>query len=142
MYMLLRHLKPDASIIFVASNQIAKHVFDSLKITDNRLKLYICPQPLDRFSPILNRDSGKIFRYDPPLVHKIAWAFVYDGSATVHLQESFQEIIVFSKNGKFIEFCATTDCRILVGSSIEYSYPLIAGYGFCTHKCCFINKTK
>jgi len=73
--------------------------------------------------------NGDIFKYDIPSTHQVAWAFVYAGSAEVNHQESFQEVIVFSKSGEAVEFSATTDCRILVGSAEEHPYPLITGYG-------------
>jgi redox-sensitive bicupin YhaK (pirin superfamily) len=76
----------------------------------------------------LSLKSGENFYYKIPKTHKVAWAFVYSGKCTLNKIETFQEMVIFGSSGDGIELRASTDCKVIVGTSEPHPYPLVTGY--------------
>jgi redox-sensitive bicupin YhaK (pirin superfamily) len=82
---------------------------------------------LDANCFVVNLNAGEVWEYAPPATHEVAWAFVQRGVIAVNGESLSDELAVFGGDSGVLEFCASTPCRVLVGSAARHEHPLVLG---------------
>jgi hypothetical protein len=77
---------------------------------------------------VLTLEAGGQWHYEPPALHEVGWAFVFEGTADVQGVSTERELLVFRGAGS-IEFSARTGpVRLLIGTARPHPHPLVLGY--------------
>jgi redox-sensitive bicupin YhaK (pirin superfamily) len=70
---------------------------------------------------------GASWRYTPPDAHDIAWAFVFDGEASVQGQAGARELLVLGAQGDIEIQAGRSPARVLVGTAVQHPHELVLG---------------
>lgn len=76
---------------------------------------------------VLDLAAHTQWSYAPPPSHDVAWAFVFDGSASVVGTTTSHELLVLAGEGDIAVVCADVPARILIGSARQHPHPLVTG---------------
>jgi len=72
--------------------------------------------------------AGASWRYEPPAAHDVAWAFVFEGQASVQAEASQRELLIFEAASGAIEMRAGQEAaRIILGTAKQHDHPLVLG---------------
>jgi redox-sensitive bicupin YhaK (pirin superfamily) len=74
----------------------------------------------------LHLKKSQFFNFSIPPDHRVAWVFVYEGSAVVNQTITQKELLVLGTSGD-LEIKGESDCRLLIGTAVPHPYPLING---------------
>ena len=76
---------------------------------------------------VLDLEANAQWRYMPPEHHDVAWAFVFQGAASVADTLSSLELLVLGSAGDISFASGDTATRILVGSACKHPHDLVLG---------------
>jgi redox-sensitive bicupin YhaK (pirin superfamily) len=83
------------------------------------------PSPMTYFDVTLAR--GEEWTFQPPPEHRVAWAYVYEGSVLAGDAPVANELVVFEQSDEGLGFQAEQDARFLVGTARQHAHPLVLG---------------
>lgn len=77
---------------------------------------------------VLTLQPGATWQHRPPVAHDVAWAFAFDGTATVQGQAAGRDLLVLGDAGDLV-FTASGDtpARIVWGTARQHPAPLVLG---------------
>ena len=83
------------------------------------------PSPVNYLSVQLK--SGEAWRYVPPANHTVAWAALSRGSVAAPGQIDAGELVTFDVSNEPIDFLATADTELILGSARPHPHELVLG---------------
>jgi len=84
------------------------------------------PYSINYFDLVLPQE--KTWSYQPPVDHRVAWCFPYEGKIAVGNATIADELVVFDESDGQISFKAITKAKVLIGTAVKHDYPMILGY--------------
>jgi redox-sensitive bicupin YhaK (pirin superfamily) len=76
---------------------------------------------------VVSLEAGAAWRFTPPALHEVAFAFAFEGAPLVQGAPFAGELIVFGRSGS-IELAAPKDkASVLLGTARPYPHPLVMG---------------
>lgn len=76
---------------------------------------------------VLDLEANAGWRYTPPAGHDVAWAFVFEGAASIVGAMTSRELVVLDGEGDIVFTGAGAPARILVGSARKHPHDLVMG---------------
>jgi redox-sensitive bicupin YhaK (pirin superfamily) len=76
---------------------------------------------------VLDLAAHAQWRYNPPTDHTVAWAFVFEGHASLGGASGSQDLWVLSQAGDIEIATADAPARVLIGSARPHPHPLVLG---------------
>lgn len=76
---------------------------------------------------VLTLQANSAWRYVPPRSHSVAWAFPFEGEASVAGVPASQRLLQLSDHGVIDFASGSRGARILVGSAHPHDHPLVLG---------------
>lgn len=71
--------------------------------------------------------AGERWSVQPPSGHRVAWVFVYRGTAHVQGEAISEELVVLEPVDGPLAIEAIEPCRFLLGSAVPHDHPLVLG---------------
>ncbi len=77
---------------------------------------------------VVSLEKGSTWTYDPPSTHNVAFAFSFEGTATIQGKQSHRLLLGFKDEPGSIELFAPNEAvQILLGSARKHDFPLVLG---------------
>jgi redox-sensitive bicupin YhaK (pirin superfamily) len=76
---------------------------------------------------VLDLEAGANWIYTPPQGHDVAWAFVFEGAASIAGITTSREMMVLAEDGDISITGEDSPTRILIGSARKHPHDLVAG---------------
>jgi redox-sensitive bicupin YhaK (pirin superfamily) len=76
---------------------------------------------------VLDLEANALWRYTPPLSHDVAWAFVFEGAASIAGTTTSREVVVLDGEGDIAFAGGDGPARILIGSARKHPHDLVMG---------------
>jgi redox-sensitive bicupin YhaK (pirin superfamily) len=76
---------------------------------------------------VLSLEAGQSWLYEPPPSHTVAWAFGFEGQATVQGQVADQTLLHLGASGGVEVQAGEQGAQVLLGSAAPHPHPLVMG---------------
>ena len=76
---------------------------------------------------VLDLEAGANWIYTPPQGHDVAWAFVFEGAASIAGAITSREVVVLDGEGNIAFAGGDSPARILIGSACKHPHELVMG---------------
>ncbi len=76
----------------------------------------------------MSLEAGGHWQYEPPDLHEVGWAFVFEGTVEVQGVSTQRELLIFKGAGSIEVSARTGPVRMLIGTARPHPHPLVLGY--------------